>query len=183
MAAASAYGDWLKQEMNGLIDTVEVGKLQQQFLRGRWLEQLLWFDAQAGRNRFWHYRLRLATIIAGALVPALISLSPACASNWEALYKVVTVTLSLIVAIFSSLEGFFQFGERWRHYRRSAEGLKITGWQFFQLSGPFANYASHAEAYPIFVAHVEEAIQRDVESYVTQVANDKQKPAQGTKSA
>ena len=182
MAATSSHNDWLKQEMNELIESVELGKLQQQFLRGRWLDQLLWFDRQATRNRFWHYRLRLITIIAGALVPALVSLSPACSSNWEYAYKVVTVSLSLLVAIFSSLEGFFQFGERWRHYRRSAEGLKIVGWQFFQLSGPFQNFATHADAYPTFVAHVEDAIQRDVEAYVTQVATDKQQPSSGGKA-
>ena len=64
---------------------------------------------------------------------------------------------------------------RWRHYRRTVEALKSEGWQFFQLSGPYANM-THVQAYPAFAARVEELSREEVETYMTQVAKDKKEP-------
>jgi hypothetical protein len=49
----------------------------------------------------------------------------------------ITVGLSLLVALSAAVEQFFNYGERWRHYRRMAELLKIEGWEFFHLSGHY----------------------------------------------
>jgi hypothetical protein len=173
MAGKNASTDWVTQELGGLIEAVELGPLQKQFLRSRWLGQVIWTEGRASYNRYWHYRMRLATIIAGACVPALIGLQPACNASLGPWYKALTVILSVVVAILTSLEGFFHFGDRWRHYRRVTEGLKTVGWQFMQLSGPFSQYSTAVEGYPAFVAKVEEYIQQDVDTFVSQVAQDK----------
>ena len=72
------------------------------------------------------------------------------------------------------MEEFFHYGERWRHYRRTVELLKIEGWQFFQLSTPYRRYKNHAEAYPVFAARVEGIIQPSVEVYITEVVREKE---------
>jgi Protein of unknown function (DUF4231) len=77
--------------------------------------------------------------------------------------------LGLVVALAAAIEGFFHFSDRWPHYRRTAELLKSEGWQFFQLSGPYAGAGSHPGAYPLFAAQVEALIQRDVDVYFTAV--------------
>jgi Protein of unknown function (DUF4231) len=85
--------------------------------------------------------------------------------------------LSQIVAILAAVDQFFKFGDRWRHYRRSAEALKSHGWQFFQLGGAYAAFSKsggHAAAFPVFAAQVEEIIQSDVEGFVSQIAVQKQ---------
>jgi hypothetical protein len=85
--------------------------------------------------------------------------------------------LSQVVAILAAVEQFFKFGDRWRHYRRTAEALKSHGWQFFQLGGAYISYAKkggHQAAFPVFVAQVEEIIQSDVEGFVSQIAVQKQ---------
>jgi len=85
--------------------------------------------------------------------------------------------LSQVVAICAAIDQFFKYGDRWRHYRRSVELLKSSGWQFFQLSGAYAAYATkggHEAAFALFANQVEEIIRSDVEGYISQIANPKQ---------
>jgi hypothetical protein len=73
--------------------------------------------------------------------------------------QIATWVVSLVVAISASVESFFQFGQRWRNYRSTAERLKIEGWLFLQLAGPYASAdRSHADAFRTFATRVEELI-------------------------
>nr|WP_277882016.1 DUF4231 domain-containing protein [Leptolyngbya sp. FACHB-541] len=158
-------------------------------MRSRWLDQILWMEGRAGRARDLYYRLRLTTIVGGVIIPALISLSSVSAGilnlgNSEAnetnsaIYIRDAISwsafvLSQVVAISAATEQFFNYGDRWRNYRRSVESLKTQGWQFFELSGPYLPYKTHEEAFNIFASQVEQIIQQDVEIYATQITQPK----------
>lgn len=73
------------------------------------------------------------------------------------------------MTIASAVEELFNLGECWRNYRNTAELLKIEGWRFFQLSGPYGRRKSLAEAYEKFAASVEEIIRRDVHIYISDI--------------
>src|SRR4051812_7118950 len=165
------YRQRLEQELGGLIDALELTEMQKRFLRLRWLDQIVWMEGKADRARDWYYRLRLTTIIGGVIIPALVSLN--ISGTIVPVIFLITF-LSLLVAISAAVEEFFHYGERWRHYRRTVELLKVEGWQFFQKSGPYHDYGSHAGAYPAFAARVEDIIQRDVEVYITEVVREKE---------
>jgi hypothetical protein len=175
MSEQTSYDNWLKQELAGLIQKLELDDLKKEFLRSRWLDQVSWMEGRANRARDWYYRLRLCTIIGGLLVPALVSLS-ASGQAGASVIRWVTFALSLLVAVSAAVEEFFHYGERWRHYRRTVELLKIEGWLFFQSSGLYSG-KSHAEAYPAFAARVEETLQRDIDVYVTQVVKEQKEGA------
>ncbi len=173
MAQQNAYRDWLKEDLGGLIEYLDLQDLQKHFLRSRWLDQVLWMEGRADRARDWYYRLRLTTIVGGVIIPALVSLNfgggAVAAVGWIAFF------ISLLVALSAAVEEFFHYGERWRHYRQTVELLKNEGWQFFQLSGPsYRRYKSHAEAYRTFAARVEEINRLDVEAYATEVVREKE---------
>ena len=55
----------------------------------------------------------------------------------------------------AAVEGFFRYGERWRHYRRTAELLKTEGWQFLQLTGHYRRHIAHGSAYPLFASRID----------------------------
>jgi hypothetical protein len=180
MPRQNAYHQWLKKDLGTLIDALELSDLQKHFLRSRWLDQVIWMEGRADNARNWHYRLRLTVIIGGVIIPALVSLNtPALmelnlGGGIAQLVGCITFGLSLMVALSAAVEQFFNYGERWRHYRRMVETLKIEGWQFFQLSGPYHRYKSHREAYPVFAARTEETNQHDVESYITNIVREKE---------
>jgi Protein of unknown function (DUF4231) len=158
-----------RAEMDQLITAIELPELNKQFLRARWLEQIMWMEEKALDALWWYRVLRLATIIGGVIVPALVSWT---VGDGDDLIKALTFMVSLVVALSAAVEEFFRYGERWRHYRRTVESLKSEGWQFLQLSGPYVNM-THSQAYPAFATRVEELSREEVDRYMTQVAKDK----------
>jgi hypothetical protein len=172
MAKKEDYRKRLREDLEGLIGSLDLPELQKHFMRSRWLDQVLWMEGKAETARDWYYRLRLTTIVGGVIIPALVSLrfdgEVAAAVGW------ITFIISLLVAISAAVEEFFHYGERWRHYRESVELLKNEGWQFFQLSGPYRRFDSHPDAYRAFAARVEEINRLDVQTYVTEVVREKQ---------
>lgn len=187
MARQDTYNQWLRKDLGTLIDALELSDLQKHFLHSRWLDQILWMEGKADKARNRYYGLRLTVIIGGVMIPALVSLNTPTLMNqsiggeFASIIGWITFGLSLLVALSAAIEQFFNYGERWRHYRRMVESLKAEGWQFLQLSGPYRRYESHSEAYRAFAARTEEINQHDVEAYITDVVRekkeDKEEPA------
>lgn len=182
MPAKNSYRDWLKQDLGELIQALDLTDLQKHFLRSRWLDQVLWMEARADNMSSWYHRLRVITVVGSTLIPGLLSalFLAEAGSISQLTTHVIILIVSLFVAALIAVEEFFHLGERWRHYRRTVEGLKTEGWQFFQLSGAY-RAQSHAEAYPAFAGRVEEILQQDIEGYIQQVVagkeEEKPKPA------
>jgi hypothetical protein len=166
--ASRDYQDALKADFSSLIGELQLPELRRRFLRSRWLDQLLWVEGRATRNRNRYYFWRLITILGGVTVPALVTANLA-GSGRAPLYW-VTFAVSLLVAVSAAVEGFFRYGERWRHYRRTAELLKTEGWQFFQLTGHYRRHTTTAGAYELFASRVEDILQQDIDAYITTVA-------------
>jgi len=161
-----------QEDLGGFIEELDLSDLQKHFLRSRWLNQVSWMEGRAKTTQRRYYALHLTIIIGGVIIPALVSLN--LSGTRAAVVDWGTFALSLVVAISAAVDGFFRFGERWRHYRRTAELLKSEGWQFFQLSGPsYDRYSSHAEAYHTFAARVEDISRLEVEAYITEVVRGK----------
>lgn len=174
MALKDSYFEFLKQDMGSLIESesLQLAELQKHPLRSRWLEQVLWMEGKAisAQNRY--YALRLTAIVGGVIVPALVSLKIA-GNNISGFINWLTFAISLIVAISVAVEEFFHYGERWRHYRRTVECLKMEGWQFFQLAGFYKQFENHSQAFSDFAAQVERICRQGVDVFITEVAQEK----------
>ena len=164
-----SYPDMLRDELGGYVDGLALGDMQKRFLRGRWLDQVAWMEGKAAQAQQRYYRLRLATVIGAVMVPALVSLQT-IDTDFGSVAQTLSVLVSLVVAVSAAIEQFFDFGGRWQHYRQTVEQLKTEGWSFLQLSGRYADAATHALAYPAFADRVEHIIQSDVEVFVTELA-------------
>jgi hypothetical protein len=85
----------------------------------------------------------------------------------------LTFGVRLLVALTAALEGFLHFGERWRHYRQTADRLKAEGWLFFGLAGePYARLESHSVAMRTFVKRVEQILANEMSLYFGSVAEE-----------
>lgn len=177
MARGNAYRNWLKQDYSDLIDALDLAESQEEselrkhFMRSRWLDQVLWMDGKADSTQTFYYILRMTTIVGGVIVPALLSLH--LSHSFAMIVGWVTYGLSLLVAVSAAMEGFFRYGERWRHYRRTVELLKSEGWEFFQLSGAYRRYTNHIGAFRAFATRVENINRLEAEVYITDVAQEK----------
>ena len=152
---------------------MELGDRQRHYMRSRWLEQIVWLEGKAKKSQRWYYSLRLVAIVGGLIVPALVSLN---VHEGEFRNTIVwtTFVVSLVVAIAVAVEGFFHYGDRWRHYRRTVELLKSQGWQLYELSGAYASFRTHGSAFRSFAATVEALIAEDVDTYVSRVMREGQ---------
>jgi Protein of unknown function (DUF4231) len=168
-----AYEAQLKQDFGRMIEGLAVTDLQKDYLRSRWLDQVLWMDKRATQMRNWHRWLRITAIVASAAVPILVTLNFNQDKALDKWLKVGTVVISGVVTVSAAVEGFCQFGERWYSYRRSAELLKSQGWQFLQLSGSYGEFSSHEQALRRFANEVEGIIARDVEVYVSEALQER----------
>ncbi|NEP53597.1 MAG: DUF4231 domain-containing protein [Moorea sp. SIO3C2] len=160
--------------MAGLIDAIDLSDLQKRFIKARWLDQVLWLDKRANQCRNRYYALRMITIIGGVIVPALVGINSSdgqirVALGWTAF------GLSQVVAISAALEELFQSGKHYTQYRNSAEAMKIEGWEFLQLSGPYRRVKNHTQAFTNFSSRVEALIRKDVEGYISEVQQDQEK--------
>jgi hypothetical protein len=167
-----AYLASMRKELEGIIEQLPLlNHLQKEFLRFRWLDQVLWMEKRANHAKVLYYILRMTTIVCGVIIPALVSLGY---HSENPLFWVVFV-LSLLVAISAALEEFLRYGAQWRHYRLKVELLKNEGWLFFQHSGRYADhhFSSRDNAYATFAHRVERWNRLEVGEYITEVVRDK----------
>ncbi|MEO1404358.1 MAG: DUF4231 domain-containing protein, partial [Cyanobacteria bacterium J06635_1] len=185
MGKKSTYRQYLKDTLGGLIDKLEISDLRKDFLKNRWLDQLMWLEGRATKERDRHYMLRLVTIIGGVLVPAMVGFNGFQGQEEDNRLQVIAAYaafgISQTVAISAAIEEFFGHGEKYRNYRNTAEGLKIEGWQYFQLAGPYRQFKAHKDAYTHFAQRVEQYIQQDVQGFLAQLEERQEEDKERTR--
>ncbi|NER38428.1 MAG: DUF4231 domain-containing protein [Oscillatoria sp. SIO1A7] len=165
--AKDSYREYLKKQFTDMIDMLEITDSQKQFMKSRWLDQLLWFEGRAGRATKWSNRFRVTNVVGGVMIPALVSLtfnSNPLGEKFEIGW--IAFGLSQVVAVSAALEESFGFAKKRVEYRKSAELLKSEGWKFLQLTSSYQDNADHKEAYPTFAKRVEKLIQEDVQAFM-----------------
>ena len=172
MGKKNSYRKYLQDTLGGLIDKIDISDLRKEFLKNRWLDQVLWLEGRASKEQKMHYRLRLVTIIGGVLVPAMVGLNGFPGeerdNRFSAYLPWIALGISQAVAVTAAVEDFFGHGEKYLNYRNTAEGMKIEGWQYFQLAGPYRQFKTHGDAYTHFAGRVEQYIRKDVKGFIAQ---------------
>jgi hypothetical protein len=180
--SASTIGQPHAQSLESLVEGLDLSDDEKTLLRSRWLDQMHWMARKARVARRRHLALRWIIACGGIILPVLVSFSLGAALSPQqfennAPVRWVTFIVSLVVALLATTEEVFHFGDTWHHYRRNAELLKSAGWQFVQLTGPYAKAPTHAAALPAFTRRIEDILSEDVEEYFGRVVADDSKPA------
>jgi hypothetical protein len=171
MARKGSESAKLERNLAKLIESIDLLDREEQYLRSRWLDQVLWMENAASRARVRYYTLRLVTVLGAVVIPALLSLS--LTGSADTAVDWTTFAISLLVAASAAIDGFYHFGTRWRHYRGTVERLKSEGWSFGELSGPYHRpNATHSAVFPEFVSRVEQILGQEVEDYVEGVTGE-----------
>jgi Protein of unknown function (DUF4231) len=159
------------------INRLDMKEDNREWMKDRWLDQVLWFDKRAAQANLRHSGIRIVAVVGGILVPALVTIaSRSTSTSGRNAAGEVAFVVSLLVAIAVGLDSFFHFGDRWRHFRRTAELLKTEGWLFIEGAGRYKAHQHfadfHDRFFPFFASKVEELIRRDVEIYLTQIVQE-----------
>jgi hypothetical protein len=177
--------DASKASLDNLIKAAAPAEgFEHEYLESRWKDQVLWAERRANKAQNRHYVFRITTIVGGVIVPSVVSLAARAHGHTRNWFDWAAIVIGLVVAMCAALEEFFHYGERWRHYRQTAEWLKAEGWNLLTRTGHPYSRKSDSRAFSQFVERVERILQRDVEGYLRAIAQER--PAQsredGTKS-
>ena len=159
-------------KLRELVKKLELGDIQRNaFLEARWLQYVDWWDSRAGNAKRKYFGLRSTVVVGSALIPAFVGLREMTAlAPYAAGFAVASIIAGFLIAICSGLDSLLGYGEIWREKRIAAEMIKGEGFSFLQLTGKYAQFKTHRDAYPAFAANVEHLILAEIKEYIVAVS-------------
>ena len=122
----------------------------EKYLKERYECQVKWYDKRSSRNKRYSHGFQWTAIIISASVPVLVTLMPS--SQW---ITIITIILSIVLAIATASLKAFKFEENWISYRTVAETLKKE--KYYYDAGS-TEYATTEDKKRLFVERVEALI-------------------------
>jgi len=118
--------------------------------------QIKWYSQKSAWNQDCFKKLKVAEIIAAALVPFVAGIgAPA----------VVTGLLGVIVVALEGVQNIYQFQNNWITYRSTAEALKHEKYLWYAQAGPYLN-SQNPEA--LLAERIESLISTENAKWVTE---------------
>lgn len=112
-------------------------------------EQIQWYDrASIASQKTWK-RLKICTIVAAALVPALAGNA---ALHW------LTAALGVFIVVVEGIQQLYQFQSNWITYRSTCEALKHEKYLYRASAGP---YAAAGDAHALLAERIESLISQE----------------------
>jgi hypothetical protein len=102
-------------------------------VRARLAEELRWYDARARENQRWHRAIKIAQLVAAALVPVMAGMG---VSAW------ITGGLGSLIVVLEGVQQLYQFQEHWIAYRTTWEGMRREQHLYDARAGDYATAAS-----------------------------------------
>lgn len=124
------------------------------YIEHRWFSQWSYFDKKALENKNRYYRTQLIVGIGSVTVPVLVGIRATDEIFSTALY-LVTVFISLAVAMATAVESLYTYGENWRSYRSAAEDMRHEKSLYDVKAG---RYSNNNQAFIRFVERCEDII-------------------------
>lgn len=112
-------------------------------------QQIEWYDKRSMSNQRAFKWLKIAEIVAGALVPLSAGL---------ALGPLVTGGLGVLIVVFEGLQQVNQYHHNWIIYRSTCESLKHEKYLYLAKAGP---YAGATDRYALLAERIESLISQE----------------------
>ncbi|HEY9205322.1 MAG TPA: DUF4231 domain-containing protein [Candidatus Methanoperedens sp.] len=112
-------------------------------------DQLSWYDNKSMENQKWYKRLKIAEIIAAAIIPFTAGFDG---------FGIFTGILGVLIVIFIGIQSLNQYHDNWISYRSTAEQLKHEKYLWLSKAGPYKD-AKDPEV--MFAERVESLISRE----------------------
>jgi hypothetical protein len=139
----------------------------QNFREKEYKGRIDWYDRKAAKNKLAYLIFQWIALVLSVSVPVLIT-------TLENSWQLVTIILSILLAIATSALKTFGFQENWLNYRTTAESLKKE--EHFFDAGLF-DYAEPGDKERVFVRRVEALTSQESTKWL-QIHEDKEKPEQ-----
>lgn len=138
--------------------------LSKSILRDRYVRIVNGLEVSAKRSNFWFMAFSSITTVGSIIVPALISIQDKTfevnSTSEETLQHNNNIYwaswgISLLVTISNAIVRLFSFDKTAITRKLRMSHLKSEGWLFLELSGEYALFSSHQDAFQTFCNNIE----------------------------
>lgn len=134
----------------GASDPIRIGfKPGQDVTLDHLQDQIEWYDSKSGSNQRAFKLLKICTIVAAALVPALAGIS---VLHWA------TAALGVFIVVVEGLQQLYQFQSNWIAYRSTCEALKHEKFLYLAKAGI---YASANDPHALLAERIESLVSQE----------------------
>ncbi|HET6996613.1 MAG TPA: DUF4231 domain-containing protein [Chitinophagaceae bacterium] len=155
-----------KARLESIVDKLksDLTANQIEFIKTRWLGQVVYWDQRSRRARRKYFAMRATMVLGGVALPVFTTLAITYPAQ-NTFFSILATFLGAIVAAAAAWEGIANYGQIWLEKRRAAELLKVEGWLFFELADRYSA-TSYAEGFKSFAGAVENLIGKEIGEYV-----------------
>jgi hypothetical protein len=140
---------------------------EDEYLKNRVDNQIIWFDRKSIKNKKWFTRLKLIETVLALIIPFLTGFFTS-----EAYFLKISVGLfGVIISACLSINSLYKLQDNWIHYRTINELLKQEKYLFITKSGPY----KEDNAFTIFAERIESIMNRDNADWLAYTKSQKEK--------
>jgi Protein of unknown function (DUF4231) len=126
-------------------------------------DQIAWYDKKSGLNQRWFKTLKIAQIVAGALIPFTSGVGAP---------SPVAGALGVLIVILEGLQSLSQYQHNWISYRSTCEQLTHEKFLCLAQAGP---YASAANPDALLAERTEALISSEAATWTTTIQQKEQR--------
>lgn len=128
-----------------------------EYIEERVAQYRSWYDAKAVVAKKRYLRMRILTVVGGALVPVLANIDLDLAIGGYSLITLSVTVISFVVVVAVALESVLHYREQWKNYRSTEQFLGHETVGFRTETGPYEGLGER-DAFKLLVERVEGAI-------------------------
>lgn len=157
-----------REQISEIIETLELENVtDKSILKIRFLGEVVNYETRRNNVKKYYDIFRFIVTTGSILLPALLSIGQMdpvkLPKNFDTISYWVSWGISLLVTASNGFLQLFSLDKNYLEFAITTEQLKTEGWQFFQLSGKYEDYHSHAHAYKSFNKSIENIKRKQVE--------------------
>ena len=162
-----------KDQVCEIIETLRLdedprkNRTKQSILKNRFLSEVLNYEERKMKTKKYYDGFRFIVTTGSILLPAIMSVGQMnpekLPNNFDDISYWCSFFISLSVTISNGFLQLFSIDKNYLEFALTTEQLKTEGWQFFQLTGKYEDYADHKSAYKSFSKSVENIKRKQVE--------------------
>jgi hypothetical protein len=109
-------------------------------------------ETHAKRAGWWMHCLLLVRTTFNIILPAILALQNLGHLSWVIMW--LTWALSLAVSLSTGYMDLFELQKNYELFTRTAEYMKLEGWQYFTLTSRYSYFSNHEDALHMFIDRI-----------------------------
>ncbi len=154
------------QEAELIINTLELEDSKKNLIRLNWLSSIIHYEKKISKNFFLHNLFSIIGIVGGISIPAVSAFDDLFEPSS---YKVIVSILGIITASSVAINMNQKYDERWKHFRKVVEMIRIEGESYFSSAGSYYTGKTILENFSPFMGKLKDIKSSEINGYFSKI--------------